>query len=177
MKNSTILFVFGILGLGGVGAYLYLKNKKAPSSSTPTSGSNSTSTSGSNSTSTTGSTSTSTTGSTSVADSSLGLLPTEKGLIDETKTNDYIIAKKISEEVMDLQKKIKELPTDFVKRYPHLNKPYSDLPNTQWKLKDNLINSLIIIPRKNMTKDMVTKTAEANALGYKILPYGLIEKM
>lgn len=30
MKNSTILFVFGILGLGGVGAYLYLKGKKAP---------------------------------------------------------------------------------------------------------------------------------------------------
>jgi hypothetical protein len=30
MKNSTILFVFGILGLGGVGVYLYLKGKKAP---------------------------------------------------------------------------------------------------------------------------------------------------
>ena len=29
MKNSTIL-VFGILGLGGVGAYFYLKNKKTP---------------------------------------------------------------------------------------------------------------------------------------------------
>jgi len=29
MKNSTILFVFGILGLGGVGAYIYLKGKKA----------------------------------------------------------------------------------------------------------------------------------------------------
>jgi hypothetical protein len=30
MKNSTVLFVIGILGLGGVGAYLYLKGKKAP---------------------------------------------------------------------------------------------------------------------------------------------------
>jgi hypothetical protein len=30
MKNSTILFIFGILGLGGVGAYFYLKSKKAP---------------------------------------------------------------------------------------------------------------------------------------------------
>jgi hypothetical protein len=30
MKNSTILFVFGILGLGGVGAYFYLKGKKTP---------------------------------------------------------------------------------------------------------------------------------------------------
>jgi hypothetical protein len=29
MKNPTIL-VFGILGLGGVGAYFYLKNKKTP---------------------------------------------------------------------------------------------------------------------------------------------------
>jgi hypothetical protein len=30
MKNSKILFVFGILGLGGVGAYIYLKGKKTP---------------------------------------------------------------------------------------------------------------------------------------------------
>jgi hypothetical protein len=30
MKSSTVLLVFGILGLGGVGVYLYLKNKKTP---------------------------------------------------------------------------------------------------------------------------------------------------
>lgn len=33
MKNSAI-FVFGILGLSGVGAYLYLKNKKATTTTT-----------------------------------------------------------------------------------------------------------------------------------------------
>jgi hypothetical protein len=65
MKNSTILFVFGLLGLSGVGAYLYLKNKKAPSSSTPSS----------SSTPTNDTPSASTSGSTSVADSSLGLNP------------------------------------------------------------------------------------------------------
>jgi hypothetical protein len=82
MKNSTILFVFGILGLGGVGAYLYLKNKKAPttpttppSSTTPPSGA------------------TPPISATSVSDSSLGLTTTTPST-DEQKN--YLQAKELA---------------------------------------------------------------------------------
>jgi hypothetical protein len=160
--------VFGILGLGGVGAYLYLKNKKASSSSTPTSGSNSTST--------TGSTSTSTTGSTSVVDSSLGLLPTAKGLIDETKTNDYIIAKNISQEVKVLQDEINKLESEYTK----WAKEYKDKYQNEWGVSQKISKTrwdTVTLPTSALKRKMEQKSKEANALGYKILPYGLIEKM
>jgi len=76
MKNSTILFVFGILGLGGVGVYLYLKGKKAPTTpTTPTSGA------------------TPPISATSVSDSSLGLTTTTSST-DEQKN--YLQAKELA---------------------------------------------------------------------------------
>jgi hypothetical protein len=138
MKNSTILFVFGLLGLSGVGVYLYLKNKKSPT--TPTSGS----TPPISATSTNPTTS----GSTSVVDSSLGLpLPTDKivALYNETQTENY--------------KKAKLLSNEIQKDYARIN---------QYKRTKT---------RDAVRSDIARKTAEANALGYKILDYGEIEKM
>ena len=162
MKNSTVLLVFGILGLGGVGAYLYLKNKKnSVVSSLPTSTTTTTPTSGTS----------------SVADDTLGLSPKPTSLIDETKTNNYIIAKNLSEEIADLQKKIKSLSINFNKKYPHLDKTFMELDIHQNMEKRRLQSKEITLPMMIMTRDMQTKSTEANALGYKILPYGLIEKM
>jgi cytoskeletal protein RodZ len=147
MKNSTILFVFGLLGLSGVGVYLYLKNKKAPNTTeTPPSSTNPPSSAtppiSANSTNPT------TSGSTSVADSSLGLpLPTDKivALYNETQTENY--------------KKAKLLSNEIQKDYARINQ------YKRTKTKDAV------------RSDIARKTAEANALGYKILDYGEIEKM
>jgi len=144
MKNSTILFVFGILGLGGVGVYLYLKNKKT---------SNTTETPPSDSTPPISATPPSSatppiSGSTSVVDSSLGLpLPTDKivSLYNETQTENY--------------KKAKLLSNEIQKDYARINQ----YKRTKTK---NAVRS-----------DIARKTAEANALGYKILDFGEIEKM
>jgi cytoskeletal protein RodZ len=147
MKNSTILFVFGLLGLSGVGVYLYLKNKKAPNTTeTPPSSTNPPSSAtppiSANSTNPT------TSGSTSVADSSLGLpLPTDKivALYNETQTENY--------------KKAKLLSNEIQKDYARINQ------YKRTKTKDAV------------RSDIARKTAEANALGYKILDFGEIEKM
>jgi cytoskeletal protein RodZ len=147
MKNSTILFVFGLLGLSGVGVYLYLKNKKAPNTTeTPPSSTNQPSSAtppiSANSTNPT------TSGSTSVADSSLGLpLPTDKivALYNETQTENY--------------KKAKLLSNEIQKDYARIN---------QYKRTST---------RNAVRSDIARKTAEANALGYKILDFGEIEKM
>jgi hypothetical protein len=146
MKNSTILFIFGILGLGGVGVYLYLKNKKASNTTeTPPSGS----TPPSSATPPSGATPpTPTSGSNSVVDSSLGLpLPTDKivALYNETQTENY--------------KKAKLLSNEIQKDYARINQ------YKRTKTKDAV------------RSDIARKTKEANALGYKILDFGEIEKM
>jgi flagellar basal body-associated protein FliL len=147
MKNSTILFVFGLLGLSGVGVYLYLKNKKAPNTTeTPPSSTNppSSATPPISATSTNPTTS----GSTSVVDNSLGLpLPTDKivALYNETQTENY--------------KKAKLLSNEIQKDYARINQ------YKRTKTKDAV------------RSDIARKTAEANALGYKILDFGEIEKM
>jgi hypothetical protein len=138
MKNSTVLLVFGILGLGGVGTYLYLKNKKnSVVSSLPTSTTTPTST-------------TPTSGSSSVADDTLGLSPkptidTVVSVFSETQTENYKKAKELSKNIETLLVKI-----DFYKTKKTKNKIRSEIAE---------------------------KTAQANTLGYKILPYGEIEKM
>ena len=132
MKSSTVLLVFGILGLGGVGVYLYLKNKKAPNKDATTSVTPPTSTSGS----------------TSVADSSLGLplpIDTIVSLYNETQSENY--------------KKAKLLSNEIQKDYARIN---------QYKRQST---------RDAVRRDIANKTAQANALGYKILDYGEIEKM
>jgi hypothetical protein len=161
MKNSTIL-VAGTLALVGAGAYFYLKGKKTttPISSSTTS-------------------TTTTTTSSSAVDSSLGLpaITTVTNVIDETKTNNYIMAKKISEEIASLQERIKSLSSNFYKKYPKFNTSSMNLDFWQSFEKTNLQKTEIEMPKAFMTRDMQKKSAEANALGYKILPYGLIEKM
>jgi hypothetical protein len=147
MKNSTILFVFGLLGLSGVGVYLYLKNKKAPNT-TETPPSSTTPPSSATPPISANSTNPTTSGSTSVADSSLGLpLPTDKivALYNETQTENY--------------KKAKLLSNEIQKDYARINQ------YKRTKTKDAV------------RSDIARKTAEANALGYKILDYGEIEKM
>jgi hypothetical protein len=156
MKNSTILFVFGLLGLSGVGVYLYLKNKKAPNTTeTPPSSTNppSSATPPISATPTNPTTS----GSTSVANTSLGLNPTTNtqspplatdkivALYNETQTENY--------------KKAKLLSNEIQKDYARIN---------QYKRTST---------RNAVRSDIARKTAEANALGYKILDFGEIEKM
>ena len=138
MKSSTVLLVFGILGLGGVGVYLYLKNKKAPNNITAPNKDATTS----------GTPPTSTSGSTSVADSSLGLplpIDTIVSLYNETQSENY--------------KKAKLLSNEIQKDYARIN---------QYKRQST---------RDDVRRDIANKTAQANALGYKILDYGEIEKM
>ena len=171
MEKSTALGI-GLLAEVGVGAYVYLKRKKSTTTTTTT-----------------------TTTSSSAVDSSLGLpaitttsvvdtvtgatkttktdltsgtaITTVTNVIDETKTNNYIMAKKISEHIESLLIKIKDL-----------NIKLSDLSgymaNVAYQITEqNKLKNLI----RSETALIKTKTAEANALGYKILPYGLIEKM
>jgi hypothetical protein len=162
MEKSTILVV-GTLGLIGAGAYFYLKGKKTttPISSSTTS-------------------TTTTTTSSSAVDSSLGLpaITTVTNVIDETKTNNYIMAKKISEEIAGLQERIKSLSSDFFKKYPKFDTSRINLVNMGINMeKDRLYKEQVEFPMALMTRNMQTKTPQANALGYKILPYGLIEKM
>jgi hypothetical protein len=138
MKNSTILLVFGVLGLGGVGTYLYLKNKKkSVVSSLPTNPP----TNPPNTTNIESET-------LSQVDSSLGLpLPIDKivSFYNETQTENYKKAKLLSNEIQQDSARI-----------PNYKKESS---------------------KNNVRRDIANKTAQANALGYKILPYGEIEKI
>lgn len=138
MKKSIILLVFGVLGLGGVGTYLYLKNKKkSVVGSLPTNPT----TNPANTTDTKSETS-------SEVNSSLGLpLPIDKivSLYNETTTENYKKAKLLSNEIQKDSARI------------NLYKTRSS--------------------RDAVRRDIENKTKQANALGYKILDYGEIEKM
>jgi hypothetical protein len=170
MKNSTVLLIFGILGLGGVGVYLYLKNKKAPNNiTTPNKDAT---TSGTPPTSTSGTPPTSTSGTPSVADSSLGLpLPIDKivSLYNEAQIENYKKAKVLSKDIEVLINRLKTLESDYAKaKSTYLGK------STFISIMDlNRFNYQII----SIQREMSEKTSQANALGYKILPYGEIEKM
>jgi hypothetical protein len=142
MKNSTVLFVIGILGLGGVGTYLYLKNKKkSVVSSLPTNPTTNPATNPPNTTDTKSETS-------SEVNSSLGLpLPIDKivALYNETTTENYKKAKLLSNEIQKDSARV------------NLYKTRSS--------------------RDAVRRDIANKTKQANALGYKILNNGEIEKM
>jgi hypothetical protein len=87
------------------------------------------------------------------------------------------MAKKISEEIAGLQERIKSLSSNFYKKYPKFNTSRMNLNIHENMEKDRLEKLEIEMPKAFMTRDLQKKPAEANALGYKILPYGLIEKM
>ena len=159
MKKSTILGI-GLLSVVGVGAYIYLKGKK---STTPISSSPS--------------------GTSSAVDSSLGLSTTTqapaKATIDnvvsefaETQTENYKKAKVISKEIEVLTNTLRGLESDY-KRAKSV--PLKILPMGAG-FSDNG-SSMIQLSIERTKKNMSEKTAQANALGYKILPYGEIEKM
>ncbi len=169
MKNSTIIVGVSALVLLGAGAYIYFKGKKVPitNSLIPTQSNPETKT-----VETTVTTVTTSKG--NVVNSSLGLPTNTTASIDETKTNNYIIAKKISEEIKDLENRIKDLAINFNKKYP---KSYMEMDMYQSMAKTRAQKTEVTLPKMVMTRDMQKKSKEANALGYKILPYGLIEKM
>ena len=164
MKNSTILGI-GLLSVVGVGAYIYLKGKK---STTPNGSPTSTN---------------ATSGTSSTVDSSLGLSTTTqapaKATIDnvvsafaETQTENYKKAKVISKEIEVLTNTLRGLESDY-KRAKSV--PLKILPMGAG-FSDNG-SSMIQLSIERTKKNMSEKTAQANALGYKILPYGEIEKM
>jgi hypothetical protein len=93
MKNSTIL-VAGTLVLAGVGAYFYLKGKKATTTSVLDTA-----------TGTTKTTNTDLTSGTAVT--------TATNIIEEPKTNNYILAKNIAGEIKALVDKLNNLPKNF----------------------------------------------------------------
>ena len=178
MEKSTALGI-GLLAVVGVGAYVYLKRKKSTTTTTTT-----------------------TTTSSSAVDSSLGLpaitttsvvdtvtgatkttktdltsgtaITTVTNVIDETKTNNYIMAKKLSEEVAGLQDEIKNLELEYTKWL-------KDFVFRGVGSRTSYINSqffdMVTKPIYGIKIKMQNLTPQANALGYKILPYGLIEKM
>jgi hypothetical protein len=150
MKNSTILFVFGLLGLSGVGVYLYLKNKKAPT--TPT-----TPTSGSTPPSSATPTNPTTSGSNSVSNSSLGLTTTTTSGTDEQKN--YLEAKELARILLLINSRV------FDNEYKLLMTKYGYKPNDY-----GFIVAYKLVGNKILTKRI-------NALGYKVLPNFDIEKM
>ena len=165
MKSSTVLGI-GLLAVLGVGAYIYLKNKKATTSSVTVPSTKKTS----NTTSVTP----------SVADASLGLQP--KATIDtvvsafsETQTENYKKAKVISKEIEVLTNTLRNLEIDKKKES---SKPFTT-GNYMAGVRANAGKNVasIIFAIRSVQKQMSEKTAQANALGYKILPYGEIEKM
>jgi len=161
MKNSTVLLVFGVLGLGGVGAYLYLKNKKA-----------------------------STLG--SVADDTLGLAPSTsttppsttetppKATIDtvvsafaETQTENYKKAKILSKDVEAMGNTLISLTNQYNQTpITNIGNQFSIFTQSPTYIRLTLKSKI-----ERVKKEMQEKTVQANALGYKILPYGEIEKM
>ena len=162
MKNSTVLLIFGILGLGGVGVYLYLKNKKAPNNITAPNKDATTS----------GTPPTSTSGTPSVADSSLGLpLPIDKivSLYNEAQTENYKKAKVLSKDIEVLINRLKTLESDYAKAKSTYLRKSTFISIIDLNRFSSQINSI--------QREMSEKTSQANALGYKILPYGEIEKM
>ena len=155
MKKSILLGI-GLLSVVGVGAYIYLKGKKSTTpNGLPTS--------------------TNATSNSSAVDSSLGLSTTTqspaKATIDnvvsafaETQTENYKKAKVISKEVEAIVNNLTSLEKQMKPMIgTTTNTAYNSL---QIQLKINTVK-----------KQMSEKTAQANALGYKILPYGEIEKM
>jgi len=174
MKNSTILVV-GTLGLVGAGAYFYLKGKKATITTT-TSSSAVDSSLGLPAITTTSviDTATGATKTTKTDTTSGTAVTTVTNVIDETKTNNYIMAKKISEEVAGLQNEIKNLELEFSKWSKDF--VFRGVGFRQWYIDDQRFE-MVTKPTSALTGKMVVNSKEANALGYKILPYGLIEKM
>ena len=176
MEKSTALGI-GLLAVVGVGAYVYLKRKKSTTTITTTTSSSAVDSSLGLPAITTTSVLDTATGATKITKTDLTsgtAVTTVTNVIDETKTNNYIMAKKISEEVAGLQDEIKNLELEY-------SKWSKDFVFRGVGSRTFYINSqrfdMVTIPTSALTRKMEEKSKQANALGYKILPYGLIEKM
>jgi|694.fasta_scaffold28026_2 hypothetical protein len=177
MEKSTALGI-GLLAVVGVGAYVYLKRKKSTTTTTTT-------TSSSAVDSSLGLPAVTTT--TSVVDTATGATKTTKtdttsgtavttvtNVIDETKTNNYIMAKKISEEIASLQDEINKLELEFTKWSKDFR--FRGVGSRTAYINSQRVD-MVTKPIYGIKIKMQNLTPQANALGYKILPYGLIEKM
>jgi|LakMenEpi03Aug12_1017415.scaffolds.fasta_scaffold00179_8 hypothetical protein len=185
MKSSTVLGI-GLLAVLGVGTYIYLKSGKIPfldkfsGELSPTSGK----------VNNTGSTTAPTNGTKnprkgfltkilgrtrpkastpSIADTSLGLQPkatidTVISIVSETQTENYKKAKVLSKDIEVLMVELKNAENEL--------KSFDYKPMTTFETKARKREDIAIIKKR-----MSEKTSQANALGYKILPYGEIEKM
>jgi hypothetical protein len=157
MKNSTIIVGVSALVLLGAGAYIYFKGKKSPSKDSLGEASKPVS-----------------------KDSTESIPP--KATIDmavsafsETQTENYKKAKVISKEVEVLTNRLRNLEIDKKKESA---KPFT-AGNYMAGIRANANKDTasIIFAIRSVQKQMSEKTAQANALGYKILPYGEIEKI
>jgi len=176
MEKSTALGI-GLLAVVGVGAYVYLKRKKSTTITTTTTSSSAVDSSLGLPAVTTTSVVDTVTGATKTTktDTTSGTaVTTVTNVIDETKTNNYIMAKKISEEIAGLQDEIKKLELEFTKWSKDF--VFGGVGFRQWYIDDQRVE-MVTKPTSDLTRKMDAKSKEANALGYKILPYGLIEKM
>ena len=117
MEKSTALGI-GLLAVVGVGAYVYLKRKKSTTTTTTTTSSSAVDSSLGLPAITTTSVVDTVTGATKTTKTDLTsgtAITTVTNVIDETKTNNYIMAKKLSEEVAGLQDEIKNLELEYTK--------------------------------------------------------------
>ena len=152
MKKSTLILGTTTLTLAVAVVYFYLKSKKLTNT---------------------------TSGSSTVVDASLGLSPTTTtntstttqtppkatidtviSIVSETQTENYKKAKVLSKDIEVFMVELKDLQ----KIYDGFHYSTSS-------------RSFASFDVKNKKKQISDKTAQANALGYKILPYGEIEKM
>jgi hypothetical protein len=169
MKKSIVIAGASALVLAGIGAYLYFKGKKATTPNDITITPNDSTTTANDSTSTPNNTTESTnsttkeiysnrTGrSTSVVNTSLGLNPTTNTQTPSL-TTDKIVAL-YNETQTENYKKAKLLSNEIQKDYARINQ------YKRTKTKDAV------------RSDIANKTKQVNALGYKVLPNGDIEKM
>ena len=176
MKNSTIVGI-SLLAVAGVGAYVYLKRKKSTTTTTTTTSSSAVDSSLGLPAVTTTSVVDTVTGATKTTktDTTSGTaVTTVTNVIDETKTNNYIMAKKISEEIAGLQDEIKNLELEYTKWSKDFK--FSGV-GFETQVRNQKRYETVEKPSFFINIKMQEKSKQANALGYKILPYGLIEKM
>jgi hypothetical protein len=176
MEKSTVLGI-GLLAVVGVGAYVYLKRKKSTTTITTTTSSSAVDSSlGLPAVTTTSvvDTATGATKTTKTDTTSGTAVTTVTNVIDETKTNNYIMAKNISEQVAGLQDEINKLELEFTKWSKDF--VFRGVGSRTAYINDKRFD-MVTKPIYGIKIKMQNLTPQANALGYKILPYGLIEKM
>jgi hypothetical protein len=162
MKKSILLGI-GLLAVVGVGAYIYLKGKKTTTSS----GTDSSATNNTVDKPTTSETNT------SAVIPPKATIDTVVSAFAETQTENYKKAKVISKEIEVLTNRLRTLNSDYTRARSQPIK----IGNSMTGFFPDNGSGQIKLQINSVEKQMSEKTSQANALGYKILPYGEIEKM